>query len=162
MKLFIICSVNNKFLLVNIIIQYIILYESDSLDYIVKCDTKQINSLREKFKNISFTIEHLNLLNESMVIKFSNGSATTIYDFDDDDDQPVVMTNLHMDDRTEIGRYNLKIIPTYNADLSSNVYNVIIKLDYRKLIGYHRKQRNGQFSISWWLFSKIFGVKICV
>lgn len=60
-----------------------------------------------------------------------------------EDEEPILTTNLHMNEQTQMGRYNLKIVPTYNSDKSANFYNVIVKMAYRLPDYLNRIERNG-------------------
>lgn len=90
-----------------------------------------------------FTIERFNLMDERSVAEFTDGSLSTIESLDDDEE--LLMAVLHIDSAEQSGVYNLKIIPTYNTDLTSTFYDAIVKLDYHKPEGFHRMQRNGLF-----------------
>lgn len=91
-------------------------------------------------------------MDQRSVAEFSSGSSTTLVSIDDDDELLIAL--LHIGNADQYGAYNLKIIPTYNSDLTSNFYNAIVKLDYHKPEGFHRIQRNGLFVV--FLFLHMF------
>lgn len=76
---------------------------------------------------------------------FSNGSFLSIKNAEDE--EPMLLIFLAVNDSKQRGIYNLKIIPTYNDDLSSSHYNVMVKLDNRNHTEY-RAQRNGLYFTS--------------